>query len=211
MTFGSSLANENDDRELDDAQCANLARPSPPLKEDGRVDWGKALLENESWMRAVIAQRVGEQSAVDEVFQEIALAVTKESAPLRDPSKLNAWLYRLVVLQSALYRRKAGRKRRLVKRYEEQVFQVDSTRQEPIDWLLDAERQQLVRDALARLPDDEREILLMKYSDDKSYREIADELGATEGAVQSKLHRARKRMRQILATTACDEFEVERD
>lgn len=210
MTSNTSPPNEDVDLEIDASRFPSLARPSPPLTEDGRIDWGAALKINEAWMRSVIAQRVGEQGAVDEVFQEIALAVASESAPLRDPTKLNAWLYRLAVLQSALYRRKAGRKRKALKRYEElfTAEQSDVGRQEPIDWLLLAERRQLVRESLDQLSDDERQILLLKYSEDKSYREIATELGTTEHAVQSKLHRARRRLKQILSQRAKGDFDL---
>ena len=37
------------------------------------IDWERVLLSNEKWMRSVIALRVGESAAVDEVFQEVAL------------------------------------------------------------------------------------------------------------------------------------------
>ena len=104
-------------------------------------------------MRSTIALRVGEAAAVDEVFQEVALAATSQKAPLRDVAKLGSWLYRLVVIQSALYRRKVGRKRKLLKRYAEEVIssQNQYSQTEPIDWLLSKERQTMIRNALATL------------------------------------------------------------
>jgi DNA-directed RNA polymerase specialized sigma24 family protein len=39
---------------------------------------------------------------------------------------------------------------------------------------------------------------LLKYTEDWSYKQIADHLGMTEAAVEAKLHRARKRMRSEL-------------
>ncbi len=170
------------------------------LSPDGKIDWERAIHENEGWMRSTIALRVGERGAVDEVFQEVALAAAAQKAPLRDVSKVCAWLYRIAVIQSALYRRKAGRKRKLLKRYGTEVApikaQTDQT--EPLDWLLKKERESFVRRALDDLPDDARQMLLMKYRDDMSYREIAGALKITELAVQSKLHRARGRLRRSI-------------
>lgn len=170
------------------------------LLPNGQIDWGAALRENERWMRSAIALRVGEPAAVDEVFQEVALAAAAQKAPLRDVAKVGSWLYRLVVLQSALYRRKAGRKRKLLKRYAEEVVSSrdDSDQTEPLDWLLLKERRAMIRSALATLAEDERKILLLKYQDELSYRQIADELHTTELAVQSKLHRARAKLKRVV-------------
>lgn len=183
-----------------------IALSHPHVRPDGSVDWESALKANENWMRSVISQRVGEQSAVDEVFQNVALAAARQKAPLRDPSKVGAWLYRLVVVQSALYRRSLGRKRKLLKRCEDRAnpSENDARQSEPVDWLLRKERKQWVQKALTRLPDDERQLLLMKYAEDKSYQEISDELGSTVSAVQSKLHRARARMKKTLQTFVVD-------
>ncbi len=172
------------------------------LLPDGRVDWSVALKANESWMRGVIAQRVGDQEGVDEVFQEIGLAAARQQTPLRDPTKVGSWLYRLAVVQSCLYRRTLGRKRKALQRYGDvvRIAEDDRTQQDPLDWLLDRERKERVRLAASRLPEDEQLILRMKYFDDKSYQEIADELGATVFAVQSKLHRARVRLKRTLQT-----------
>lgn len=179
---------------------SSVAPPPNYLLPDGQINWGIALQENERWMRSMIALRVGEVAAVDEVFQEVALAAASQKAPLRDVTKIGSWLYRLVVIQSALYRRKAGRKRKLLKRYAEEVVatQDQFDRTEPLDWLLSKERQSLVREALVTLAEDEKSILLLKYQDELSYNEIAEKLHATVLAVQSKLHRARAKLKRAI-------------
>jgi RNA polymerase sigma-70 factor (ECF subfamily) len=162
------------------------------------VDWSEALAENNRWLRTVIYARVGQRQAVDEVFQEVSLAAVRQQAPLQDPGKVAPWLYRTAVSQSLLYRRKAGRRRKLSDRYAEhtqQPTEADSRQVDPLGWLLADERRQLVRKALARLPRRDREILLLKYTEDWSYRQLAEHLGISESAVQARLHRARRRMR----------------
>jgi RNA polymerase sigma-70 factor (ECF subfamily) len=75
-------------------------------------------------------------------------------------------------------------------------------RREPLDWLLAEEQQQLVRRALAELPRRDAEILLLKYTENWSYQELAHHLGATSSAIESRLHRAREKMRQVMARVA---------
>ena len=55
-----------------------------------------------------------------------------------------------------------------------------------------------MRGALERLSRRDAEILLLKYTEDWSYRELALHLGASESAVEARLHRARARLRAEL-------------
>ena len=66
----------------------------------------------------------------------------------------------------------------------------------PLRWLVADERRRMVRTALEQLVQRDREILLLKYSEDWSYKELAEHLGITQVALQARLHRARQRLRE---------------
>lgn len=160
------------------------------------IDWPAVLAQHDRWLRTVVFARVGDAQEVDEVMQEVALAAVRQQAPLADPSKVGPWLYRLAVVQSLLYRRKAGRRRKLLARYAERVATPsEATVADPLEWLLSAERREQVRRAMSRLPRRDAEILLLKYTEDWSYRQLAEHLGTTSSAVESRLHRARQKLR----------------
>ena len=144
--------------------------------------------------------RLGERQGVDEVLQEVAMAAVRQQAPIQDATKVGPWLYRLAVVQSLMHRRKLGRKRKLVERYAEQVRPTEGNSRfdDPLDWLLSDERRKLIRTALKQLPPRDAEILLLKYVEDWSYHEIAARLGISHSAVETRLHRARARMRTAL-------------
>jgi len=170
---------------------------TPPL-----IDWTTALAQHNRWLRTVALARVGEPQAVDEVLQEVALAAVRQAAPLADPSKVAPWLYRLAIRQALLYRRKCGRRRRLVDRYGEQARSTGDERSEvldPLGWLLAEERREQVRRALALLVPRDAEILLLKYTEHWNYHQIAHHLGVSHSAVEARLHRARRRLREELA------------
>jgi RNA polymerase sigma factor (sigma-70 family) len=175
------------------------------------IDWQAALAQHDRWLRTVVLARVREPQAVEEVLQEVALAAVKQAAPLVDAGKVAPWLYRLAVLQALLYRRKCGRKRRMIGRYAE-LLQRDecgvSRWPDPLGWLLASERRRLVRRALARLIPRDAEILLLKYTEDWNYHQIAAHLGIGHAAVEARLHRARGRLRRELA--ALDVVEASR-
>jgi RNA polymerase sigma-70 factor (ECF subfamily) len=173
------------------------------------IDWSAYLAQHDRWLRTVVLARLREPQAVDEVMQEVALAAVRQAAPLADPAKVAPWLYRLALRQALLYRRKCGRRRRLIERYSIDACASDGAPArvlDPLGWLLSAERRAHVQRALARLPSRDAEILLLKYTEDWSYRQIAAHLGASHSAVEARLHRARRRLREALA--ALDPIEV---
>ena len=176
------------------------SRPTNDSDGEPRIDWPAVLESHDRWLRTVVYARVGEPQAVDEVMQEVSMAAVRQQAPISDVEKVSPWLYRLAVTQSLLYRRKQGRKRKLIDRYIERVRPTDTDREcDPLDWLLAEERREQVRTALKRVPKRDAEILLLKYTEDWSYRQLAARLGITESAVEARLHRARLRMRNELA------------
>ena len=179
-----------------------MRSPSTP-----RFDWAATLAAHDRWLRTVVYARLGERGAVEDVMQEIALAAVRQAAPLQDPQKVGPWLYRLAIRQCLLYRRKCGRRRKLVDRYTvaRPPLEHDPTSPDPLAWLLADERQRLVRQALERLPRRDAEILLLKYSENWNYHEIARQLGLSHSAVETRLHRARRRLRDELASHALAE------
>jgi RNA polymerase sigma-70 factor (ECF subfamily) len=191
-----------------------MEQPNSPERSDGpvepaKIDWQSALAEHDRWLRTIIYARVGEPQAVDEVMQEVALAAVRQKSPLQDPSKVAPWLYRLAVTQSLLYRRKRGRQRKLTDSYAETTRPTEESRDyDPLGWMLADERRRLVRKALSRIAQRDREILLLKYTEDWSYQEIAKHLGISQSAVQARLHRARQRLRDELASLEVIESET---
>lgn len=191
-----------------------MTQPSARLQSDDsdatpRIDWPTVLAAQDRWLRTVVYARVGEPQAVDEVMQEVALAAVRQQAPITDVEKVQPWLYRLAVTYSLLYRRKQGRRRKLIDRYTQRLRPgEDQQSLDPLGWLLAEERREQVRAALGHLPKRDAEILLLKYTEDWSYRQLAVHLGITESAVEARLHRARQRLRTELA--ALEVMEVPR-
>lgn len=183
-----------------DGTCSDGTPDAPSGNVAAKIDWAAALDEHQTWLRTVIAARVGEAAAVEEIFQEVSLAAVRQKSPILDPTKVAPWLYRLAVIHSLLYRRKMGRKRKLLERYQEKVPIPDhDVRQiEPLEWLLAEERKKTVAQAMKKLPKNLQELLMLKYVHDWSYKEMADKLGTSVSAVQARLHRARASLREKL-------------
>jgi RNA polymerase sigma-70 factor (ECF subfamily) len=149
------------------------------------------------WLRTVIAARSGDVSAVEEIWQEISLATVKQNSDVPE-ERVAPWLYRLAVRQSLLHRRRLGRQRRLRNGFaRERPIEADDSA-DPLVWLLSDERRQLIRQAVGQLNSKDAELLLLKYTEDWSYQELAAHLGISHSAVETRLHRARQRLRAEL-------------
>lgn len=174
------------------------------------IDWQYELQRHDRWLRTVVWSRLGHAHGVDEVMQEVALAAVRQQAPISDASRLSAWLYRIAITQSLLYRRRLGRQRRLQERYVQRLQTSSEERGEadPLGWLLSQERRAMVRQALGSLASRDAEMLLLKYAENLSYQKIAELLEISTAAVESRLHRAREKLRTALAHLHVAEVET---
>jgi RNA polymerase sigma factor (sigma-70 family) len=160
------------------------------------------------WLRTVLVARSGDLDATDDLLQEVLLAAEKTCRNGHPPDDLRPWLYRVAVRQALLHRRKLGRRRRALKQKQIEDNSSSGNKQHrPLDWLLQREREQMVRTALTQLPPKDAEILLLKYSENWSYSQISEHLGLSLSAVEGRLHRARQRMRTELTAMNFDETE----
>jgi RNA polymerase sigma-70 factor (ECF subfamily) len=145
-------------------------------------------------------------------MQDVALAAVAQRSPLRDPARAAVWLYRLAVRYVLIYRRKSGRRRGLIDRYAERRDAAGSSdTTSPLAWLLRDERQKLVQAALRRLPPRDAELLVLKYAEGFTARELSERLGVTIPTIEARLHRARGRLRVELTGLSADFEESDDD
>ncbi|MEM9353169.1 MAG: sigma-70 family RNA polymerase sigma factor [Planctomycetota bacterium] len=171
--------------------------PAPSNSRSPQEFLRGALAEHGRWLRTVLAARGVDAGELDDVFQEVARQAVENVDRLRDRQRVAPWLYRIAATTALEHRRKAGRRRR--REHEVAERQGEQETSDPLDWLLRRERESLVRQAVAKLPGRDAEVLMLKHAEGWSYRQLAEHLGIGEGAVQSRLHRARERLRAELA------------
>ena len=155
------------------------------------------FLEHESWLRTVVRSRLNEADAVEDVMQNIALAIVRHRSVLHEVNRIGAWLYQIAVRQVLMYRRSSGRRRRMQDRLAADTA-VRREQVSPLQSLLAIESQSTVTQALESLSELDRQILMLKYSEGWSYRELADHLGVQEDTIEYRLLKARKNLRRLL-------------
>ena len=163
-------------------------------------DPAEEFASHQGWLRTVLLSRLGNREEADEVLQEIALAAASQSAKCQPVERVGPWLYRVALRQVLLLKRKQGRKRRLLSNVVNNTNVSDQCPRthSPLAWMLNQERDQQVRHVVNAMGERDRQLLLLKYVEGLSYDEISVKLGVTPSSVQSRLHRARKLLRQQL-------------
>lgn len=167
------------------------------------IDWQAAIETHRPWLRKVLRSRVGDSHAVDDLMQEISLSVVKQTSKNgtepgslpTDSDKVAPWLYQLAVRQAVNFYRRKNKKSapQLVEEME-----VLGTDPQPLDWLLREEKQMSVGQAIQKLDPESREIMTLKYTENWTYRQLAEHLGVTEKAIEHRLTKAKKLLRRSL-------------
>lgn len=142
----------------------------------------------------------GDRAEAEDVAQDAYLRVFRSLGGFREDARFETWLYRVVVNAAMTHLKKRGRFGSLLRDPEEVPEQVAAERAEGS--AIDRDE---VRRALEALPQGMRTAVVLKDMYGLSCREIGEELGLSEGAVKVRLHRARKRMKELIHGTTRNE------
>ena len=136
----------------------------------------------------------GSDEAAHDAVQDAWLRILRGLPQLRDAARLRPWLFG--IMRRTLMDRLRGR-------YAAPApadVDPDTLAAEPPDDEPEAEEAAL-QDGLERLPVVEREVLTLFYLRELSLAEVADLLAVPVGTVKSRLHRARRMLRQAIGST----------
>ncbi len=174
---------------------------------DGDADAFEPLVREHQTKVYHLAYRMlgNEEDAADAAQEALIRAYTSLSG-FREESRFSSWLYRLTnnVCLDMLRRRGRQNTVSLVTEDEDGEETEREIPDESADPALLAERAEdarLVREAIASLPPDCREILTLREIGGLSYEELAAALQLEPGTVRSRLNRARKKLRDALLAT----------
>jgi RNA polymerase sigma-70 factor (ECF subfamily) len=138
---------------------------------------------------------VGDRQEAEDVAQDAYLRVFRSLDGFRGEARFETWLYRIVTNAALNHLRRRGRFGDLAAEPED--FETGVASEDPGPGEALGERDELER-SLARLPEGMRVVVVLKDVYGLSCREIGDELGLAEGAVKVRLHRARRRLKELL-------------
>ncbi|MDP6964258.1 MAG: sigma-70 family RNA polymerase sigma factor [Planctomycetota bacterium] len=130
--------------------------------------------------------------------QEVFLKVQRKLGTFRGEAAFSTWLYRVALNTLRDHRRKVSRYARSQSLQEcEETNSMPAASASYPNPSIDAERNErrdLVRQALDRLPDNFRQVLVLRELEGLSYRDISRILEVKQGTIESRIYRARTRL-----------------
>ncbi len=165
------------------------------MAEISDADWGALVAAQRPWLQALIDRQVPERAAAEDILQETLAAGISKEAERGSIADLRAWLGGVARNKSRQHFRSQVRRERAHQRAGDEPWGAAVT---PLEVLVDAERENLVRAAVGALGEADSEILRMKYGEGMNYRQIGESLGIDHNAVTNRLRAARQTLRSAL-------------
>jgi len=185
-------------KDLTDEQLVEMAVSEDPEAFDEIV---------RRWQRKIFALcfgMLGREDDAGDACQEAFIAAYRNIAKFRGEAKVSSWLHRIAVNQCLTIKR---RQKSRAEHYlddengeDERIF-VASPGRSPANTTEQAERLALVKSAVRALPNDLREVVVMKEFEEMTFQEISETLCLPLSTVKSRLYTALKQLKMKLERT----------
>jgi len=138
---------------------------------------------------------VGDDGAADDVAQETWIAAFRGLRRLREPERLKAWLYG-IARNRALNALRREERSRLICVDDGLLEAIPEEEDDPLE--IRAEQAAQVHRSLNQVSPAHAEVLVLRYMEGLSYEEIAGVVGCQTGTVRSRLHYAKRALREAM-------------
>ena len=165
-------------------------------------DFEKLVTAYEKNVYNIALRMVGDPEDAADMTQETFIKAYRALSSFRGDSKFSSWLYRIASNVCLDFLRSRSRHPQVslstVDEDDRATFELPDMRQNPEEQLMKKLSMEAVRRGLEQLPEQQRQILVLRELGGLSYAELAQTLGLEEGTVKSRIFRARKRLCALL-------------
>lgn len=162
---------------------------------DGRREaFGELVLRHQKMVYNLARYLLGDSHAAEDLSQEAFLHAYRALPGYRAQGRFPAWLRTIVTRLCLNHRRDRRREIPWADLTGHAAEATDGPDSRVGEW----ERCAEVRRAIASLPPDYRDVIVLRYLEELSYEEIARHLNVPVSTIETRLHRAKKQLRQRL-------------
>ncbi len=145
----------------------------------------------------LITRMIGVQHEVEDLTQEAFIKAFNSLASFNDEFAFSTWLYKIATNNCIDYLRKRRIKtfsidKPINEHESDQGYEIPDSTYKPDAEILRRQQTQAIQDAIDALPDKYHRVIVMRHQEEKSYEEIAEELGLPLGTVKAHIFRARE-------------------
>ena len=142
----------------------------------------------------------GNRNAAEDCGQETMIRIWRNLKNYRGECALESWVYRIAANCCMDWLRKKKRDRSIsVEPLREQGFDPADPAPGTEEQAVATDEHRRLREAIAALPEEQREALVLTQLEKVPYETAAGILGVSEGTVKSRVNRGKARLREILS------------
>lgn len=133
----------------------------------------------------------------DDLSQEVFLKIWRSLPSFREESGLYTWVYRIATNEALNYLRREKVRAAL------HFSSLDTEMERRIDndpWFNGDAAERALSKAVARLPEKQRQVFILRYYDEMPYEEMASVLDTSVGALKASYHIAQEKVRDFLSS-----------
>ena len=145
------------------------------------------------------------RAEVEDLAQEVFLALPAASQGYMNEAKFKAWLYGVTIRRTKCWRKKHAIRNALFKRRMSSLIDEHPV---PVTPEKTAALRDLIHKLFRRLPKNQQDALFLHEGEGFTAKEIAEILNVSENAIWTRIHRARKTLQKKLKTVAVEAFDT---
>ncbi len=177
---------------------ADLPTQVQAARGGAREAWDALFSRYQLPLFAYVRDLVRDREASLDIIQEAFIAASRHLGTLRDDEKFGSWLFGIARQKCVHHWRRTGRAEKIFDDEPLTDDAADAVGAQPGDWLVAAEREHAFVAALEQLPPAHREALTLHFLEDFPLEEVAAITATPLGTVKSRLHYAKKKLRELL-------------
>ena len=158
---------------------------------------GEAYDQHHRAVRAFASRLVGDAAAAEDLVHDVFVALPKAIRGYRFESSLRTFLISIAVNHARHHVRAATRRRAAIGRY---ALEPEGNSADPEHEQRRKELASLLTRALDNLPLEQRVTFVLCEVEERTSREVGEITGVPEATVRTRLHHAKKKLREALST-----------
>src|SRR3954470_19905625 len=160
----------------------------------GRTESEHPIVAQIPHLRRYARALIGDRTHAEDLVQDCLERAWSRFHLWREGSNLRTWLFTIMHNLHANLARNASRRPQSAVIDDEITLPTRATQEDRMEVAA-------IEAALARLPEEQRQVVLLVGLEELSYQEAAAALDIPVGTVMSRLHRGRERMREMMTAT----------